>query len=253
MLGFVEENGMGAMRRVAAMTGLGAALLMVGCQADPQSQVDRALQQMEAQEPVFALIRENEPAAYQDMRSLIERTIRQNGQPDSQQLIQRSRAILARAIERRVQTAPDAMVRDLVRFVADQSQSLESSPRVCVDLLNGTAGDIRGSISPEMQQRERKLYEDLLRTPQDGQKPIASEAVAREALGGFMTDAQDALGLNAAQVENGLIQQGEPLQICRVMGYMMRRISELPPAESAALFRFLGRQAAQARPPSPLG
>lgn len=223
------------------------------CDSSPESQVDRALAQMEAQEPIFALIRENEPAAYQDMRALIERTMRQGGSPNSQDLVRRSREILARTIERRMLTAPDELVRDLITFIADQAAHLESNPTVCADLLKGTAGDIRQHVPPEMQQRERKLYEDLLKLPPRQQAGVATEAQAAITLDTIITDAQSALGLSADQVAEALNHQGPPLQVCRASGHLMRRISQLPAAEGAALFRFLAQQAArEARPPSPL-
>jgi hypothetical protein len=226
---------------------IAVSLLLPLAACSPESQVESALAMLERQEPVFGLIRQHEPGAYQEMRALVDRTIRQGGQPNQQELIQRSREILSKALERRVQTAPDAVVTNLMTLVADQTAHLESNPRVCADLLSGAAGDIRSHIPAEMQERERKLYEDLLGSPNGAQQKVAQEETAGPALQRILSDSERALGLTEADVSTALEGAGPPLQICRANGYLMRRLGQLPPNEGAPIFRLLSRTASQSR------
>lgn len=240
------------MREAGAAALIGLMLPLAAC-GSPETQVEQVLAQLERQEPVFGLLREHDPSAYQDMRALIERTVRQGGPADQQQMIQRSREIFTRAIERRVMSAPDETVRDMIAFVADQTTHLESNPAVCADLLRGTAGDVRAHIPAEMQQRERQLYSNLLRSPTNSRQAVASEADAGEAIGLILAEAEGALRMDATEVSSALEGTAAPLEVCRANAYLMRRISQLPANEAAPIFRYLSQMAAQARPPSPVG
>jgi hypothetical protein len=230
---------------------MAAALLPLAACGSPESQVDSALAEMERQEPVFALLREHEPDAYAEMRALVERAGRQGGKSDQTQLIQRSRGIFTKVIERRVMTAPDELVQRMVTFVADQTKALESNPPVCKNLLAGTAGDVRPFIPPEMQQRERDLYEDLLKSTSRQDGSVATQEQVQQRLAAILAEAQGALGLDEAGVANALDGSGPPLEVCRANGYLMQRLGQLPPAEGAPIFRFLTRMASQQRPPTP--
>gem|GEM_PF-4663689 len=227
-----------------------ALLLPLAACSSPESQVDSALAELERQEPVFALLREHEPSAYGEMRALVERAGRQGGQLDKAQLIRRSREIFTRVIERRVMTAPDELVQRMVGFVADQTRSLERNPEVCKDLLAGTAGDVRPFIPEEMQQRERALYEDLLRSTGREEQAVATQAQVQQTLATILTQAQGALGMDESGVSSALDGTAPPLDVCRANGYLMRRLGELPPGEGAPIFRFLTRMAAQERRPA---
>jgi hypothetical protein len=228
---------------------LAAALILplAGCNG-AESQVDREMAELERQEPVFGLLRRHEPAAYDEMRALVERTTRQGGMSDGPQLIRRSREIISKVVERRVMTAPDDAVQQLVAFVADQTRALETNPPVCRDLLAGTAGDVRAFIPPEMQQRERALYETLLKSSGKSEQAVATPEQSQQAIAPILTDMEGALGLDDSAVATALDGNGPPLQVCRANGYLMRRLSELPPNEGAPIFRLLARLAAgQAR------
>ena len=231
-----------------------AAMLPLSACNSEESPVESAMAELERQEPVFALLRQHEPSAYADMRALVERTAREGGQPDQAQLIRRGREIFTKAIERRVATAPDDVVHQMIAFIADQTQTLEKNPPVCRDLLAGTAGDIRSSIPAELQQRERVLYETLLETPGRANQPVASQEQLQKVFGGMLKDAEKALGLTESAVGSALDGAGPPLEVCRANGYLMRRLSQLPASEAAPIFRLISRVAGEARQaPSPAG
>jgi hypothetical protein len=219
-----------------------------------ESQIDRAMIEMETQEPVFALLRQHEPSAYGEMRALVERAAREGGKPDRPLLIRRGREIFTRVIGRRVMTAPDDVVQQMTAFIADQTQALEKNPTVCKDLLAGTAGDVRPFIPPEMQQRERALYETLLKSASREDRTVATQQQLQQVFGGMLEEAEGALGLSESAVATALDGGGPPLDVCRANGYLMRRLSQLPASEGAPIFRLLSRLAGQARQrPSPIG
>lgn len=149
--------------------GLALMLPLAACSNTPEDQATRALTEMERAEPTFALIREHDPQAYGEMRALLERTVREGGAPDQTALIHRGRMIMVRALGRRMKTAPDPLVLKFAAFIADQAKSLDGNPRVCFELLMGTAGDVRSHLSAEMQQRERELVGEVLTTPGAGE------------------------------------------------------------------------------------
>jgi hypothetical protein len=243
------------MKRKTNWSLLASALILplTAC-SSTESRVDSAMAELEQQEPVFALLRQHEPSAYGEMRALVERTAGEGGQPDQAQLIRRGREIFTRVIGRRVATAPDDVVQQMTVFIADQTQTLEKNPAVCRDLLAGTVGDIRPFIPADLQQRERALYETLLKSPSGEDRPVATQQQLQTVFGGMLDDAEGALGLTEAAVTAGLNGAGPPLDVCRTNGYMMRRISQLPATEAAPIFRLINRLAAQARQPqSPLG
>lgn len=236
------------MKRTTTWGFMAAALMLpLGACSSPESRVDAAMSELERQEPVFALLRQHEPSAYGEMRALVERTVGENGQPDQAQLIRRGREIFTRVIERRVATAPDEMLQQMTAFIADQNQTLEKNPVVCRDLLSGTAGDIRPFVPAELQQRERALYENLLKSPGRADQPVATQQQLQTVFGRMLEDAEDALGLSEAAVTSGLNGAGPPLDVCRTNGYMMRRISQLPANEAAPIFRLITRLAGQGR------
>lgn len=240
----------------ATKWGLVAAALMLPLAAcnSAESQVEQAMRELERQEPVFALLRQHEPSAYDEMRALVERAARQGGAPNQQQMVRRSREIFSKLIERRVMTAPDDVVQQMTAFVADQTQLLEKNPTVCRDLLAGTAGDVRPFIPPEMQQRERELYENLLESTGSKERAVATQQQLQSVFGPMIAEAEDALGLSETEVATALDGAGPPLQVCRANGYIMRRLSQLPPGEAAPMFRLLTRLGAQAeQTPSPIG
>lgn len=246
----------GMMMKLGKTWGLLAAVLLLPLAAcnSAESQVERAMAELEKQEPVFALMRQHEPSAYGEMRALVERAAREGGEPNKPLLIRRGREIFTKVIERRVMTAPNDMVQQMIAFIADQTQALEKNPVVCKDLLAGTAGDVRPFIPPEMQQRERALYENLLKSPSRGDQPVASQEQLQQVFGGMLTDAESALGLSETAVATALDGAGPPLDVCRANGYLMRRLSQLPADEGAPIFRLLSRLAGQARKaPSPVG
>lgn len=226
-----------------------AAALMLPLAAcnSTESQVESAMADLERQEPVFSLLRQHEPSAYGEMRALVERAARQGDETDQTQLIRRGRDIFTRVIERRVMTAPDDVVQQMTTFVADQSQALETNPVVCRDLLAGTAGDVRPFIPPDMQQRERTIYENLLKSAGRTDQPVASQQQLQQAFGGMMEEAQEALGLSPSEVMTALDGRGPPLEVCRANGYLMRRLSQLPANEGAPIFRLMTRIASQMR------
>jgi hypothetical protein len=188
------------------------------------------------------------------MRALVERAGREGGQPDQAQMVRRGREIFTRVIERRVMTAPDDVLQQMTAFIADQTQTLEKNPAVCRDLLAGTAGDVRPFIPPEMQQRERALYEDLLKSSGRDDQPVASQEQLQQVFGSMLEEAEETLGLSETALATALDGAGPPLDVCRANGYLMRRISQLPPNVGGPIFRLMSRVASQARkPPSPLG
>jgi hypothetical protein len=219
-----------------------------------ESQIDSAMADLERQEPVFALLRQYEPSAHGEMRALVERVAREGGQPDQAQMARRGREIFTRVIERRVMTAPDPVVQQMTTFIADQTQALEKNPPVCRDLLAGTAGDVRPFIPPEMQQRERALYESLLKSSGQAEQPVATQEQLQKVFGGMLEEAQEALDLSETAVASALDGAGPPLDVCRANGYLMRRISQLPAEIGSPIFRLMSRLASQARKtPSPTG
>jgi hypothetical protein len=224
---------------------MAAALILplAGCDG-ADSQVERAMAELERQEPVFGLLRRHEPAAYDEMRALVERSARQGGEANGPQLVRRSREIFSKVVERRVMTAPNDVVQQLVAFVADQARTLETNPPVCRDLLAGKAGDVRPFIPQDMQQRERALYETLLKATGRSEQPVAAQQQSRQVVETILADAEGALGLDEAGVATALQGTGPPLQVCRANGYLMRRLSELPADEGAPIFRLLTRMAA---------
>jgi hypothetical protein len=238
--------------------GLVAAALMLpmtttACNST-ESRIDSAMADLERQEPVFALLRQHEPSAYGEMRALVERTAREGGQPDQTQMIRRGREIFTKVIERRVMTAPDDVLQQMTTFIADQTQALEKNPAVCRDLLAGTAGDVRAFIPPQMQQRERALYENLLKSSGRADQPVATQQQLQQVFGGMLEEAEETLGLSESALGAALDGAGPPLDVCRANGYLMRRISQLPPNVGGPIFRLMSRVASQARkPPSPLG
>ncbi len=246
----------GTMMKRNVKWGVVAAALMLpltGCN-NPESQIDAAMSEMERQEPVFALLRQHEPNAYGEMRALVERAAREGSQPDQAQMVRRGREIFTRVIERRVMTAPDNVVQQMTGFIADQTQTLEKNPQVCRDLLAGTAGDVRPYLPAEMQQRERALYEDLLKSSGTAEQPVATQEQLQKVFGGLLEEAEDALGLSGSAVATALDGAGPPRDVCRANGYLMRRLSQLPPDVGAPIFRLMSRLAAQARrTSSPLG
>lgn len=222
-----------------------AAIALAGCNSQ-ETQVERAMGEIEQAEPIFGLLRTHEPAAYAEMRALIERTVAEGGRPDQRQLIQRGREIFGRSVQRKLMVAPDEKVREMMLFVVDQTGHLQSNPAVCRDLLAGTAGDVRTVIPPEMQQRERRLYEDLLRAPGNAQQRVASAEEAGAKLGTIMQEGEQALGMSGAALATALEGRGPPEQVCRANNFLMRRLSELPPNEGAPMFRLLLQMGAEA-------
>lgn len=233
-----------------------AAALMLPLTAcgSEESRVDRAMAEIERQEPVFALLRQYEPTAHGEMRALVESAAKDGGQPDQLQLIRRGREVFIKVIDRRLMTAPDEVVQQMTAFIADQTQALEKNPEVCRDHLAGRAGDLRPVIPPDMQQRERALYETLLKTPGRPDQPVATQQRLQEVFGPMLEEAEGALDLSEAEVTAALNGAGPPLEICRANGYLMRRISQLPTDVGAAIFRLMSRLASQARSaPPPAG
>lgn len=237
------------MRRVKRS--LVAALLLVTASAcDARPPAERLMAQMEAQEPVLTLLREQDPAAYADVRALIEAEVaRGGGRPDQSRLIQQGRLILARAVQRRTMTASDATEQSMAALTADQASHLESQPQRCVDLLYGTTADLRAVIPVDMQNREKELYRTLLLEPQAPQR-AATEAEGVPVVMGILQDAESALGLSAEAIQAAISGVGPQLSVCRVNAYLFRRISQLPPAEGAPLFRLILRVGAETNVPS---
>lgn len=214
-------------------------LPLAACNQSPEARADLAMRQMEAQEPIFALIRQHEPTAYADLRALIEREMRTNGGAMSPQLIQRARAILAQTVVRRLKAAPDELVVDFTRFVADQSDALEAKPEICAAVLNGTAGDVREHVSAAMQEREKGLYERLLTAPQTAAPKVATQEDVQPIMAAFAAEASAALNLTEDQLYDALDGKGGPRAVCQAAGRLMRHISQMPPAAAGPIYRLL--------------
>jgi hypothetical protein len=240
---------------VNAWKAAAAALLLTlaGCNASPEDRAQRVLASMEAQEPIFALLREREPDAYGEMRALIEQSERQGQRLNSLEMIQRVRMILIRTIMRRTRTAPDAISQEFATFVADQAKALEPHPQVCADLLFARAGDVESYISQEMKQREQRLYEDLLNAPVGAPGEEASLADAEQLLEALIAEAPASLGMNENQVAEALEGKGPPINICRFNERLMRHVSQMPTAQSARMFRLLNRLANEELQPAARG
>lgn len=227
------------------------AALLGGCERQREAEtesspVESALAELERQQPVFALMREHEPAAYQELREAIERAVRERI-ADRDELSRRGRDIFARLIETRVRTAPDDVVIRLMKLVADQTTHLESNPSVCVGVLDGTAGDVRPHLPADMQRGELDLYADLLRAPKQAEARVATQPQAIAAIRPIMESAAADLGMTETQLEAAFAGAAPAGDVCRANAYLFRRLTELPAEESAPVFRFMGKLAADDR------
>jgi len=191
--------------------GAAALLALAGCNISPEESADRALRAMESYEPTYALVRHFEPQTHAELRSFI---VRQLSEPpgDKHSLARGIRLVMSRMVMRRMKAAPDQLVLEYLRLVADESQRLEPHPDICAAILLGTAGDIREYEAPHAVARERRFYQALLTTPARRDLPMATEdelEVFREA---FLTEAQSALGLSEPQMLDALDGIGPPLE-----------------------------------------
>lgn len=225
----------------AAIHAMGVAVLLLlsGCNISPEESAQRALQSMESYEPTFALVRRYEPRTHAELRGFIEQQIREpsGGRDGFERGI---RDVMARMVIRRLRSAPDHLVVDYLRLVADETQRLEAHPDVCAAILLGTAGDIRAYESATAVERERRFYRALLTAPPAVRDlPMATEPELERFREAFLNETQTVMSLPQEQALDALDGIGLPLDVCRVTGAFMRNLGRLPATEAGRLFRLI--------------
>ncbi len=199
--------------------------------------LDAVMRDLERHEPVYALLRQKEPAAYDRLRSILDMTIR-SGRLESDQASRLGGEVWGDVVARRSLSANDSQIDLLLDLVIDQTAALEPHPQVCADLLAGRAGDMRPFLTEPLQQREIDLYRSLLSTsPQHGfamPMPEAEEMMTRL----LPAMAQD-VGVPVQAFASLLEGQGDPATICRAGRIFLEHIRRVDDGRRGQLYRRL--------------
>ena len=233
---FVRSHALGKWPMLFAA---GALVASAACQKAPT--LDDRMAEMEKQVPVVEVIRLHEPKAYQELRSIVEVAMKKGKIDDA--TVASVRAVATRIYDRKLPLASDENIMLSADVVGDELTALQANPQKCVELLAGTAGDIRPFLSEELRRRESVLLSRITQGPPSRQARQASDSEARDILGPLLEDLAEAYG--EENVGAALQMQGEPDVICKVMGELIRALAALPQEKAVPVLRRIYAQSGQ--------
>jgi hypothetical protein len=156
--------------------------------------------------------------------------------------MERVHAAVMRAFQRKLPTAPDAIVQVEAQIAGAEYAALQGTPDICVNYIAGTeVVDLRQYLTPNMVAADQDMIARVLRAQPIQRPTIASEAEVQKAAEPIILRIVRDEGVSGPQIVNALQVKGDPRLICRVYAALFQHISELPTPQAAAVTRGIFR------------
>lgn len=202
--------------------------------------VDDALTQAQHQFPALAALKSADPSEYSDVRATLSQV--QSGSMTQRDGMERVHAAVMRAFQRKLPTAPDAIVQVEAQIAGAEYAALQGTPDICVNYIAGTeVVDLRQYLTPNMVAADQDMIARVLRAQPIQRPTIASEAEVQKAAEPIILRIVRDEGVSGPQIVNALQVKGDPRLICRVYAALFQHISELPTPQAAAVTRGIFR------------